>query len=310
MKRMLFLVLFELKKILNRKKALLFLVALNVVPLVASLALLIAFVKFKGFGFGEIQFSVLHEVVQGLFTGHVKLFAFIAPFFLALVVGDSFSTEFSRGYMKMLLLTPINRWQVITAKTVAIMIFLLLAVCIGGMFLQADLLIARTLTQNSGLIPESMVQNLPGGLGELGDLVKNRPPTYLVSTASALQLLAMTFFGNLMLIGFFIVFSLFFESAILMSFTSLSVLMGIHTFYLVASGLLNKIDPWYDALAKWCFTRHLDDIFAIKNIQSILDGKASLLSEGIFSSLLAVSIWTAAFYLLATLIFSRRQILH
>lgn len=38
MKRMLFLVMFELKKILNRKKALLFLVALNVVPLVASVA--------------------------------------------------------------------------------------------------------------------------------------------------------------------------------------------------------------------------------------------------------------------------------
>lgn len=308
MKRMLFLILFELKKILNRKKALLFLVALNVVPLVASLALLIAFVKFRGFGFGEMQFSVLYEIVQGLFTGHVKLFAFIAPFFLALVVGDSFSTEFSKGYMKMLLLTPINRWQVITAKTFAIMIFLLLAVFIGGLFLQADLLIARTLTQNSGLMSDALLNNMPESIRD--SLPSNEKPLYMVSTGSAIQLLAMTFFGNLMLIGFFIVFSLFFESAILMSFTSLSVLMGVHTFYLIATNLLNKIDPVYDQLAKWCFTRHLDDLFAVKSIQNILEGKASLLSEGIFSSLLAISLWTVAFYLLATLIFSRRQILH
>ncbi|EKD83143.1 MAG: hypothetical protein ACD_39C00861G0002 [uncultured bacterium] len=308
MKRMLFLILFELKKILNRKKALLFLVALNVVPLVASLALLVAYVKFRGFGFGEMQFSVLYEIVQGLFTGHVKLFAFIAPFFLALVVGDSFSTEFSRGYMKMLLLTPINRWQVITAKTVAIMIFLLLAVFIGGMFLQADLLIARTLTQNSGIMSDALLKNMPESIRD--NLPSDEKPLYMVSTGSAMQLLAMTFFGNLMLIGFFIVFSLFFESAILMSFTSLSVLMGVHTFYLIATNLLNKIDPLYDQLAKWCFTRHLDDLFAVKSIQNILEGKASLLSEGIFSSLLAISLWTAAFYLLATLIFSRRQILH
>lgn len=300
---MLFLVLFELKKILNRKKALLFLIALNVIPLVASLALLVAYVKFKGFGFGEVQFSVLYEIVQGLFTGHVKLFSFIAPFFLALVVGDSFSTEFSRGYMKMLLLTPINRWQVITAKTVAIMIFLLLAVCIGGMFLQADLLIARTLTQNSGILPDALMQKLP-------DTISDSKPLYIVSTGSALQLLAMTFFGNLMLIGFFIVFSLFFESAILMSFTSLSVLMAIHTFYLVATNLLNKIEPWYNNLAKWCFTRHLDDLFAVKSIEKILEGKVSLLSGEVFSSLLGISLWTAAFYLLATFIFSRRQILH
>ncbi|NLF97126.1 MAG: hypothetical protein GX569_10335, partial [Candidatus Riflebacteria bacterium] len=116
--------------------------------------------------------------------------------------------------------------------------------------------------------------------------------------------------GNLMLIGFFIVFSLFFESAILMSFTSLSVLMAIHTFYLIASNLLSKMDPWYGTLAKWCFSRHLDDLFAIKSIERILEGKASIFAGEIFASLVSISLWTAAFYLLATFIFSRRQILH
>lgn len=297
MRRMLFLILFELKKIINRKKALLFLFALNVVPLVASLALLVAYVKFKGFGFGEVQFSVLYEVVQGLFTAHFKLFALIAPFFLALVVGDSFSTELSRGYMKMMLLTPVRRWQVITAKTVAIMLFLLLAVCLGGFFLQADLLVARSLSQNSGV--------LPGALDI--DIAR---PVYLVSTLSALQLLGMAFLGNLMLIGFFILFALFFESAILMSFTSLSVLMGIHTFYLTATGLLNKIDPWYDKAAQWCFTRHLDDLFAISTIEKILGGKTTIFSSGVYESWLSASGWALVFFALAVFLFSRRQILH
>lgn len=295
MRRMLILILFELKKILNRKKALLFLLALNIVPLVASLALLVAYIKFKGFGFGEVQFSVLYEVVQGLFTAHFKLFAFIAPFFLALVVGDSFSTELSRGYMKMLLLTPVRRWQVISAKTFAIMLFLLLAVCLGGFFLQADLLVARGLTQNSGILSQA---------------VEVSRPLYLVSTGSAIQLLVLTFLGNLMLIGFFIIFSLFFESAILMSFTSLSALMGIHTFYMVATGLLNKIDVWYEQAAKWCFTRHIDAMFSVETIQKILEGRANLLSEGIYDAWVAAAGWAVLFYAIAVLLFSRRQILH
>lgn len=295
MHRMITLIKFELKKILNRKKALLFLLALNVVPLVASIALLIAFIKFRGFGFGEIQFSALYEIVQGLFTGHVKLFSFIAPFFLALVVGDSFSTEFSRGYMKMLLLTPVRRWQVITAKTLAIMLFLLLAVCIGGLFLQADLLVARALTQSSGILPASA--------GYSG-------PLSLVSTSAAVQLLAMTFLGNLMLIGFFIVFSLFFESAILMSFSSLSALMAVHTFYLIATNLLNKIDAWYGRAAEWCFTRHLDSLFSVSTIEKVLEGKVTLFSSEIFATITSISGWAALFFMVALGIFSRRQILH
>jgi ABC-type transport system involved in multi-copper enzyme maturation permease subunit len=298
---MMVLILFELKKILSRKKAILFLVALNVVPLVASLALLVAYVKFKGLGFGEVQFGVLYEGVQWLFTAHIKLFSYIAPFFLALVVGDSFSTEFNRGYMKMLLITPVRRWQVITAKTVSIMLFLLLAVTIGGIFLQTDLLVARAITQNSGALPESI---MPEGINQTVDTVK------LVGTGAAMQLLFMTFVGNLMLIGFFILFSLFFESAIIMAFSSLSLLMGLHTYYLIASNLLGKIDAWYADLAQWCFSRHLSDMFSVERIQSILVGKTSVFDSSVFSSLGSAFAWAAVFYLIALLVFSRKQILH
>ncbi len=300
MRRMLVLLMFELKKILNRKKALLFLIALNVVPLVASIALIVAYVKVKSFGFGELQFSMLYEVVQGLFTAHIKLFSYIAPFFLALVVGDSFSTEFNRGYMKMLLITPIQRWQVITAKTLAVMLFLLLAVTIGGIFLQADLLVARAMTQNSGL----------NNTGLVPDGINLDKPANLVGTMAALQLLFMTFAGNLMLIGFFILFSLFFESAILMSFTSLSVLMGLHTFYLIATNLLGKLDAWYIDAAQWVFSRHLSDLFAISRIEKILEGKISLFDGEVMASLGSSFAWAAFFYVLALAIFSRKQILH
>ncbi len=300
MQRMLVLIMFELKKILNRKKALLFLIALNVVPLVASIALIIAYVKFKGFGFGEIQFSMLYEVVQGLFTAHIKLFSYIAPFFLALVVGDSFSTEFSRGYMKMMLITPVRRWQVISAKTLAIMLFLLLAVTIGGIFLQADLLVARAISQNSGI----------SNTGILPEQINLDKPANLVSTLAALQLLFMTFAGNLMLIGFFILFSLFFESAILMSFTSLSVLMGLHTFYLISVNLLGKLDVWYTDAAMWVFSRHLSDLFSISRIEKVLEGKLNLFSSEITATLGSSFAWAALFYLLALLVFSRKQVLH
>ncbi|MGM0600503.1 MAG: ABC transporter permease [Candidatus Rifleibacteriota bacterium] len=303
MRRMSVLILFELKKILNRKKALLFLIALNIIPLVASLALLVAYVKFKSFGFGEVQFQMLYEVVQGLFTGHVKLFSYIAPFFLALVIGDSFSTEFNKGYMKMLLITPVRRWQVITAKTVSVMLFLLIAVTIGGLFLQADLFVARAITQNSGITPQQM---MPEQLSQFSQ----PQPTSLVSSLAAFQLLFITFAGNLMLIGFFILFSLFFESAIIMSFTSLIVLMGLHTYYLIATNFLSRLENWYADVAAWVFSRHLSDMFSVSRIESILNGKANLFSSEILSTLGSSFAWAAAFYLLALLIFSRKQILH
>ena len=303
MRRMSVLILFELKKILNRKKALLFLIALNIIPLVASLALLVAYIKFKSFGFGEVQFQMLYEVVQGLFTGHVKLFSYIAPFFLALVIGDSFSTEFNKGYMKMLLITPVRRWQVITAKTISVMLFLLIAVTIGGLFLQADLVVARAITQESG-IPQQILPE------QLSSQLSQPQSTKLVSTLAAVQLLFMTFAGNLMLIGFFIMFSLFFESAIIMSFTSLSVLMGLHTYYLIATNFLGRIEGWYADLAAWVFSRHLSDMFSVSRIESILSGQSSLLSSEVLSTLGSSFIWAATFYLLALLIFSRKQILH
>ena len=157
--RIINLIVFELKKILNNKKAFLFLLVLNITPIIASFVLLLVYITSKGFGLGEIQFSGIKIIVQYMFTGHFTLFGYIAPFFLALIVGDSFSTEFGRGYMKMLLLTPVKRWQVITAKTIAIITYLLIAVLLGGIILQTDLLIARSVTETTGILPNALKIN-------------------------------------------------------------------------------------------------------------------------------------------------------
>jgi len=295
MKRMITLILFELRKVLSQKKALLFLLVLNIIPLVASVIALIVYLKFKSFGMGGFQFDILLKGVRGLFTAHIKIFALIAPFFLALVVGDSISTEVSKGHMKMLLVTPVRRWQVLTSKTIAVMIFLLIAITLGGIFLQTDVLIARALTDTTSIL---------GGISK-------EVPLNIVSTSAAIQILLLTFVGNLMLIGFFTLFSLFFESAIIMSFTSLSVLMGLHTYYFISTALfLGKIDSWYYKISQWCFTRHLSDAFAISRIKNILEGKETLMTPEVYHTIFSILGWTALFYVLAIAVFSRKQILH
>ncbi|NCB45637.1 ABC transporter permease [bacterium] len=290
MHRLITLILFELNKILSRKKALLFLFALNVIPLIAAIGLLIAYVKFNSLGYGQLSYSMLYEAVKNLFTIHFKLFSLISPFFLALIVGDSFSTEFGRGYMKMLLLTPVKRWQVISAKTVAVMIFLVIAVLIGGFLLQCDLYIAKALTKSD--------------IGEMANAGA------IVSAGSAFQLLLLSLVGNLMTTGYFIVFSLFFESAIMMAFTALTVLMMIHAFYFIVQNLFIHIDPWYSKLAEWCFTRHSDTLFSFGTISGILDKTKTIMTEEIMQSAMASLAWAALFFAVALFIFSKKQILH
>ena len=312
MNRMKNLILFELKKILNNKKAFLFLLVLNMVPIVSSLILLLTYITCRGLGLGDIQFMGMKKAIQFMFTGHFTLFSYIAPFFLALIVGDSFSTEFGRGYMKMLLITPVKRWQVIAAKSVSIITFLLIAVIIGGLILQTDLLIARGITQPMGVLPEQLqTKAMDTSLS-------------MVTASSALQLFVISFIANIMMIGFFTVFSMYFESAILMAFCSLSAILGIHVFYLssdilkaLLSGFLTKgsslelLITSFEGISKYfCFTRYYTDLFYINTIQELLNGKISIFTDKVTSPLGFCIVWTFIFYLIANLIFARKQVLH
>ncbi len=312
MQRMMNLILFELKKLLNNKKAFLFLLVLNITPIIASIVLLLVYITCKGFGFGEIQFSGMKKTIQFLFTTHFTLFGYIAPFFLALLVGDSFATEFGRGYMKMLLITPVRRWQVITAKTVAVITFLIIAVLLGGIILQTDLLVARAVTQTSGLPLPSPLQpkSIDNSLA-------------MVSVSSAFQLLTLAFVSNLMLIGFFIFASMFFESAILMSFNSLGMVMGIQVFYMLSAVLktlfsgmpsgtsIKSLIAIIDFIGqKFCFTRYYIDIFSPENIRKVLDGSITIWQGNVSHSLLYCFLWSVIFYGIATFVFSRKQVLH
>ncbi|HNV68694.1 MAG TPA: ABC transporter permease, partial [Candidatus Ozemobacteraceae bacterium] len=210
MRRFWILLRFELVKVLARKKALLFLLALNVLPIMSGLMAMLVYIKYQGWGLGEVQFSFVVEGVKKLLAGHVKLFALISPFFLALVIGDSFSGESGKGLMKTLLLTPVPRWQVIIAKTMAVMLFLITALAVGGVFLQFSLFVARAVTSSpsaEGL--SQMVGNSPAVAEAVNQALKDRSTSLqLVGAMPALRLLLITFLANLSVVGFFILFSL------------------------------------------------------------------------------------------------------
>ena len=284
------LLLFELKKVLARKKAILFLLALNVVPILAGCLSLIAYVRLRGMAFNaSLELSVMVQWIQAVFTGHIKLFAWISPFFLALIIGDSLSGESGRGHLKTLLLTPVHRWQVIVAKAFAVMAFLLVAVTIGGMVLQVNLWIARALSTGPNVVIDVSVS------------------TTLIETSAALRVLFLMFVGNLAMIGFMILFSMFTDSTIIMAFTSMTLLMGMQSYVLMAP-MLDQFDPRYGKVSNWLFTRHLSKLFEIDTIQGLLEKNLLLTSETLKDPLLGSLGWAAFFFGLAAFIFSRKQI--
>ncbi|HEY9072160.1 MAG TPA: ABC transporter permease [Candidatus Ozemobacteraceae bacterium] len=291
MRRLFVLFSFELKKILARKKAVLFLLALNVVPILASIAAMLAYLKMRSLGLGSLEYSALVEMVQALFTAHMKLFAWISPFFLALVVGDSISGEAGRGHLKTLLLTPVSRAQVVFAKAAAILVFLLIAVALGGLFLQIDLWVAHSMSQSGAIIMDAR---------ETGAVLAD-------STVMA-RLLTISFMANLAMVGYFVLTALFFETPILMAFVSLIILMTMQT-YVMMVPYLAKLDDSYARWLPWCFTRHLSELTELKTIYGVLKQSMTLTSTEIWGPLMGSLGWAAAFFAVALAVFRRRQIL-
>ncbi|HNW35759.1 MAG TPA: ABC transporter permease subunit [Candidatus Ozemobacteraceae bacterium] len=289
MRRLMVLFAFELKKVLARKKAILFLLALNVVPILASIAALLAYLKMRSLGLGSIEYSMLVEMVQALFTAHMKLFAWISPFFLALVVGDILSGEAGRGHLKTLLLTPVARWQVLLAKAAAVMIFLLMAVALGGLFLQIDLWVAHSMSQSGAIIMD---------IRDTGAV--------LADSRTALRLLTISFMANLAMVAYFLLTALFFETPILMAFVSLIILMTMQTYVLMAPYLM-KLDDAYARWLPWCFTRHLSQLTDLQTINGVLNQSLMLTSSEVWEPLTGSLGWAGLFLALAMFVFHRRQ---
>ncbi len=311
MRRFLVLLRFEMVKVLARKKALLFLLALNVLPIMTGFMAMLVYIKYQGWGLGEVQFSFVVEGVKKLLAGHVKLFALISPFFLALVIGDSFSGESGKGLMKTLLLTPVARWQVIAAKTLAVMLFLITALAVGGVFLQFSLFVARAVTtgpSTQGL--QQMVGNSPAVAEAMAQVMKDRSTSLqLVGAMPALRLLFITFLANLSVVGFFILFSLFFESPILMAFVSLITLMSMETYVLIATAI-RRVESMFSGPVEWCFSRHLSRLFDIETINGLIVQSLHLDSPEVYQPLLSSLGWAAFFLGTALLIFQRREVFH
>ena len=289
MRRFLTLIAFEVRKVLMQKKAILFLLALNVIPILGSVLALLVYLKFRGMG-GGLEFSALVQMVKGLFTGHIKLFAWIAPFFLALIIGDIFSGEAGRGYLKTELLTPVTRWQVLAAKALAVMAFLGAAIVLGGLFLQINLWVAHSLTGS-----------------QMPIMGMQQASSQLVDSATAARLLAIMLVNNLILIGFFILVAVFTDSAILMSFISLIMYMTLQIYVLMAP-LLKNADIRFEQVANWLFTKYLSQLAVLTTIHGIIGRKIFLTSPAVSEPMLYGLAWGVLFYLAALFFFQRKQI--
>ena len=287
--RDLVLFIFELKKILGQKKSFLFLLTLNIIPIMATVGLIILFVKCYSFGLPPATVKGLFEAIKVGFKTHYTLFACLAPFILALIIGDSFCTEFNKGYMKMLLLTPIKRIDIILAKSLAILTFLIIATLFGGVLLQCDLILTNLILNK---IPTEAVASFS-----------------LISVSSAFKLLLIAVIGNLLTASFLVFVALFFESATVMAVSSsftLMIIFGIH----LATPLLTQIYKWLEYVENINFTRHLSTIFSPNTISQICDGKMSVFTGEVFYNCMYALLWSAIFFALSTLVFSRKHILH
>ena len=292
MSRFLMLLRFEIIKVMARKKAILFLLVLNVVPILAAGLSLLLFTKFKGWGLTQFNFSILSEAIKALFTAHLKLFSWIAPFFLALVIGDSLSGESGRGHLKTLLLTPVSRLQILLSKGLAVMLFLLAAVMVGGIFLQSALILARIIGESP-----SVIKDVTDGTAQL------------ITSVAAVKLLFVSFVGNLPTVCFFLLFALFADSPILMAFSGLFVLITMQV-YVMAAPTLARLDIVHEKIAAWCFTRHPSTLFDIDTIQGLLAGSQGLGSEHVTAALQGCLGWALVFLFTAHLVFGRKPILN
>lgn len=262
---------------------------LNIIPILVSIGLILLFIKCYSFGLLPTQIIKIYEAVKFGFRFHFTLFACISPFFLALIIGDSFCTEFNKGYMKMLLLTPVRRIDIILAKSFAILSFLIIATIFGGILLQGDMILTNLILNK---IPSQAASTFS-----------------LITVSSALQLLFIAIIGNLTIAGFLVLISMFFESATVMAVCSSFILMIIYAFH-AASPLTKQFYDWVIYIENINFIRHLNEIYSPTTINNICNGTLSALSGDIFLNSIYSLVWSIIFFASAAFIFSRKHILH
>jgi ABC-2 type transport system permease protein len=145
----------ELRKLRVQKRTYIGLGAAMIVPLIFITAL--ALNSNNGGGDGDIPFeryvreTGLAIPLVGLFFGSIWLF----PLITALVAGDIIATEDHHGTLKTILTRSVERWQIFTGKAlaaltytfVAIVIFVLVGLVVGGVIWGFDPLISLSGTR-------------------------------------------------------------------------------------------------------------------------------------------------------------------
>ncbi len=294
---------FEFKKLMSTKKAYFFIFALNALPVFMFLMILLTFF-YKDSIINDVNFPAEFNKIIGEYTliAYSVFFAALAPFFISLFTGDMFSEEFSNGYMRMLLLTPVSRSMLLFTKWLTVMLFAVLSLCTGLILIQLNIFIAQVLLSDVLLPANNTFFSLPWNsllLFNFGDLCR-----YLFVFV---VLIACN-------VSFIVLISLFFTSTMPMS-VSCVISMGSLLIASPMAKLFLKKESFIRILLTNNFITKSYDLLVnlikaiVKHI-SVFDPLMATKDSPLTKDLLiTLSIWTIAFLAVSLLIFNRKKIL-
>ncbi|MFC1744176.1 ABC transporter permease [Candidatus Riflebacteria bacterium] len=163
-RKMLALIRLEIFKLRRQAKTYIALIALNALPIISFIISLLVVFRLKTYHLENlIPYDSIQEIYKFLLLCHLKALNWLMPFFLVMLIADMISGELARGTIKTLILRPVTRSQVLTAKIITVMLFLMLTVFFGAFILQCNLVFLKwtilrpeyikDLVQDAGIIP-------------------------------------------------------------------------------------------------------------------------------------------------------------
>jgi len=197
--------------------------------------------------------------------------------FMVIVAGDSMAAEFSTGTIKLLLIRPASRLQVMASKYIATILF--------GLLLLVLLFVVSTLA--NGLLYQFRMADLPllsvdaeGQVRELS-MVANLWKTYLLNGVSTVMIVTMAFM-------------------ISTAFRSSAMAIGVSLFALFAGTVLMEL------LQRYAWSKYI--LFANLDLSQHLVGRSYQPDMTLTFSILVLAAYFALFNLTAWLVFTRRDV--
>lgn len=222
--RFLRLFLFEIIKIFSKKKALFFILTINIPHLLYTIAIIYNYPN-------EVLWSGINDNLRYnldcgmrlLFIIHIFFFFWVSPFFMTLFVSDVLSGEYSHGFLKTMLLTPFKRWHVLMAKFLTVLFMLFTSYLVGYIY----------------ILLWAIFLNL-------------KYAYHLLISFESLKAFYLIIIGNTVIISFLLIIGVITDSPVSMSFSSFFVLFFLTFFDLTTRyeslwqnyGIIKKIAEW------------------------------------------------------------------